>query len=200
MSCQLSCKWFSLSQRIGVMAHPATQQIQNVSVALCCAAIILPRFLFQGSPRPPGIYRTWKGRTKTVLFPGPGSSAVVGDDGMNQFDLQSALHILVNADMSAATTVTETASCWTMGRNVSVCRVFPIRCCAGGSRWPSCRWTRPCAPRSPKAGTRSNAAPSAGRRLRPTPTGPNTARIVRCRCAGRKRRNASGKDTSCLRI
>ena len=99
MSCQLSCKWFSLSQRIGVMAHPATQQIQNVSVALCCAAIILPRFLFQGSPRPPGIYRTWKGRTKTVLFPGPGSSAVVGDDGMNQFDLQSALHILVNADM-----------------------------------------------------------------------------------------------------
>ena len=36
--------------------------------------------------------------------------------------------------MSAATTVTETASCWTMGRNVSVCRVFPIRCCAGGSR------------------------------------------------------------------
>ena len=66
--------------------------------------------------------------------------------------------------MSAATTVTETASCWTMGRNVSVCRVFPIRCCAGGSRWPSCRWTRPCAPRSPKAGTRSNAAPSAGRR------------------------------------
>ena len=46
--------------------------------------------------------------------------------------------------MSAATTVTETASCWTMGRNVSVCRVFPIRCCAGGSRWPSCHWTRPC--------------------------------------------------------
>lgn len=45
--------------------------------------------------------------------------------------------------MSAATTVTETASYWTMGRNVSVCRVFPIRCCAGGSRWPSCRWTRP---------------------------------------------------------
>ena len=29
---------------------------------------------------------------------------------------------------------------------------------------------------------------------------PNTARIVRCRYAGRKRRNASGKDTSCLRI
>lgn len=64
----------------------------------------------------------------------------------------------------------------------------------------ACRWTRPCAPRSPKAGTRSNAAPSAGLRLRPTPTGPNTARIVRCRYAGRKRRNASGKDTSCLRI
>ena len=48
------------------------------------------------------------------------------------------------------------------GDVVSVCRVFPIRCCAGGSRWPSCRWTRPCAPRSPKAGTRSNAVPSAG--------------------------------------
>ncbi len=55
-------------------------------------------------------------------------------------------------------------------------------------------------PRSPKAGTRSNAVPSAGRRLRQTPTGPNTARIVRCRYAGRKRQNASEKDTSCLRI
>ena len=32
MSCQLSCKWFSLAHRVGVMAHPATQQIQNVSV------------------------------------------------------------------------------------------------------------------------------------------------------------------------
>ena len=81
-----------------------------------------------------------------------------------------------------------------------LCRVFPIRCSAGGSGWPSCRWTQPCVPRSPKAGTRSNAAPSAGQRLRPTPTGPNTARIARCRCAGRKRQNASGKDTSCLRI
>lgn len=46
----------------------------------------------------------------------------------------------------------------------------------------------------------SNAVPSAGRHLRQTPTGPNTARIVRCRYAGRKRRRASGKDTSCLRI
>ena len=54
--------------------------------------------------------------------------------------------------MSAATTVTETASCWTMERNMSVCRAFPIRCCAGGLRWPSCRWTRPYVPRSPKAG------------------------------------------------
>lgn len=69
-----------------------------------------------------------------------------------------------------------------------------------GSRWPSCRRTRPCAPRPPKVGMRSNAAPSAGLRLRQTPTGLNTARIVRCRCAERKRRNASGKDTSCLRI
>ena len=42
-----------------------------------------------------------------------------------------------------------------------------------------CRWFKvavlpldaACVPRSPKAGTRSNAAPSAGRRLRPTPTG-----------------------------
>ena len=39
-----------------------------------------------------------------------------------------------------------------------------------------------------------------GSAFTPTPTGPNTARIVRCRCAGRKRRSASGKDTFCLRI
>lgn len=39
-----------------------------------------------------------------------------------------------------------------------------------------------------------------GAAFTPTPTGPNTARIVRCRCAGRKRRNASEKETSCLRI
>ena len=30
--------------------------------------------------------------------------------------------------------------------------------------------------------------------------GPNTARIARRGCAGRKRLNGSGKDTSCLRI
>lgn len=45
--------------------------------------------------------------------------------------------------MSAVITVTETASCWTTGRNVFVCRAFPIRCCAGGSRRLSSRWTRP---------------------------------------------------------
>lgn len=39
-----------------------------------------------------------------------------------------------------------------------------------------------------------------GAAFTPNSTGPNTARIVRCRYAGRKRRNASGKDTSCLRI
>ena len=36
-----------------------------------------------------------------------------------------------------------TASCWTMGRNVSVFRAFPIRCCAGGSRRLSFHWTLP---------------------------------------------------------
>ena len=36
-----------------------------------------------------------------------------------------------------------------------------------------------------------------GARLHPTPTGPNTARIARRECAGRKRLNGSGIDT-CL--
>ena len=35
-----------------------------------------------------------------------------------------------------------------------VFRAFPIRCCAGGLRLPSSHWTRPCTPRSAKAGTR----------------------------------------------
>ena len=37
-------------------------------------------------------------------------------------------------------------------------------------------------------------------RLHRNPTGPNTARIARCGCAGRKKPNGRGKDTSCLRI
>lgn len=40
----------------------------------------------------------------------------------------------------------EIASCWTMGKNVSVCKAFPIRCYAGGSGPLSFRWTRPCVP------------------------------------------------------
>ena len=39
-----------------------------------------------------------------------------------------------------------------------------------------------------------------GAAFTPNSNRPNTARIVRCRYAGRKRRRASGKDTSCLRI
>lgn len=39
-----------------------------------------------------------------------------------------------------------------------------------------------------------------GAAFTPNSTGPNTARIARCRYAGIKRRNANGKDTSCLRI
>ena len=31
------------------MAHPPMRRIQNVSVALCCAAVILRRFLCQGA-------------------------------------------------------------------------------------------------------------------------------------------------------
>ena len=54
---------------------------------------------------PPGQRKCGKEEVKTSPFPGAGSSAIVGDDGMNELNLQAAFHILVNADMRLAVTV-----------------------------------------------------------------------------------------------
>ena len=76
--------------------------------------------------------------------------------------------------MSAATTVTGTASCWTMGRNVFVCRVFPIRCCASTSGGQFCPPTRYSAPIF--TGSVHGPANGVESPLHPVATGRNTAR------------------------
>ena len=61
ISCQLFGVGGSRSPAgCGVMAHPPTRRIQNVSVALCCAAVILRAFFVKVQRRAGG-GGTWKG-------------------------------------------------------------------------------------------------------------------------------------------
>lgn len=57
--------------------------------------------------------------------------------------------------MSAVITMGVTALRWTTAKRASVCKAFPIRCCASGSASQSSRWTRRCMPRSWSPGTRN---------------------------------------------
>ena len=83
------------------MAHPPTRNIQNVSVALYCAGGLPSGFLFQGTASgPQQREETGKGLSCFSLR-GAGSSRY-RDDGRNELDFQTALHVLVYAHMRLA--------------------------------------------------------------------------------------------------
>ena len=84
-----------------VMAHPPTRNIQNVSVALYCAGGLPSGFLFQGTASDPQQREKNRERVKLFQPPGAGSSRY-RDDGRNELDFQTALHVLVYAHMRLA--------------------------------------------------------------------------------------------------
>ena len=88
------------------MAHPprGSAQKERIRFALCCAAVILRRFLFQGAASFTGKARRGKGKPPCLSY---AARSVVGGNSVNELDLQSALHVLVNADMRLTVCVIE---------------------------------------------------------------------------------------------
>ena len=82
--------------------------------------------------------------------------------------------------LNAATMTAATVLHWTMERNVSAFKVFPIRFSANGSAVLSCRWMSRWK-RSFCSGMNSNAAWSVVSHSSPVPTGPDTASSVQRR-------------------
>ena len=90
-----------------VMAHPprGSAQKERIRFALYCAAVILRRFLLQvAAASLTGKAKRGKGKP---LRPSYAAPSVGGDDGMNELDLQTALHVLVNAHMRLTVRVVE---------------------------------------------------------------------------------------------
>ena len=66
------------------MAHPPTRNIQNVSVALCCAVGLPTGFLFQGAASgPPQREETGKGLSCFSLRGGPVRHGIVTMEEMS---------------------------------------------------------------------------------------------------------------------
>ena len=81
------------------MAHPprGSAQKERIRFALYCAAVILRRFLFQGAAASlTGKAKRGKGKPLRLSY---AALSVVGGNGVNELDLQTAFHVLVNAHM-----------------------------------------------------------------------------------------------------
>ena len=67
------------------------------------------RHIVKVQPGASGLAEMRKGRNKTSPFPGAGSLLQGNDDGMNELDFQTALHVLVHADIGETVAIIQGA-------------------------------------------------------------------------------------------